>query len=160
MKNKNKNYLEKAAKFLQEVNVGQKVLLVLSITFALILPLVFIEGMNPVVHKILFVFAVVSAFASGIAVFAYIMYFLFLKKYLDTAGTVIDATGTAIDTVAKVKDVHKLIKAPNFTKAKEVISKVKDFKMPKLEIKKPNFKSLGDSIKGWFKKKKIEKDEK
>jgi hypothetical protein len=52
-----------------------------------------------------------------------------------TATTAVDTAGTAIDTVKKVGEVHKLVKIPNFFKVKELISKIKGFKIPKLEIK-------------------------
>jgi amino acid permease len=54
---------------------------------------------------------------------------------VSSATSTIETTTEVIDKVKKVKDVHKLIKMPNFTKAKDVFSKVKDFKIPKIEIK-------------------------
>lgn len=129
MKEKSSNYFEKTARFFQDIKIGEKVLFVLFITMLMALPLILIEGINPIIYKILFIFTMISAFTSGIAIFGYILYVLFLKRYLDIASN-------TLETVSKVKDVHRLIKAPNFTKAKEVFSKVKGFKMPKFEIKK------------------------
>jgi amino acid permease len=94
-------------------------------------------------------------FLLPIIVMVYIAWKVVTKHpIVSSATSTIETTTEVIEKVKKVKDVHKIIKMPNFSKTKEVISKVKDFKIPKFDIKKVDFKSLVSGAKNWFKKKK------